>query len=253
MLLGAKLLEEECWQTNYSLSFELYLGAIKASQAKNQFVANISHEIRTPMHEIMGMTGLLTKTDLSEEQSEYTELIHSLAESLLQIVNELLDISRMESNRLKLEKKDFNIRTLLDEIVRTFDFSAREKGFKLLYTIEPNFPVYLKGDSIRIKQILINLLANAIKFTQEGEVRLDVKAGRVEGDCITIILRVEDTGIGIPREYLETIFENFSQVDTGTSRKFGGSGLGLAISKKLAEMMQGKIEVESIAGQGRKR
>jgi signal transduction histidine kinase/CheY-like chemotaxis protein len=225
-----------------------------ASQAKSQFVANISHELRTPLHGIQGMTSLLQKSGLDGTGREYTNLIQSSTQSLLQIINDLLDISKIEANRLDLVEQAFSMQSLLDEIVQFFQFAVSSKGLALACEIDPHLPQPLCGDAHRIRQVLINIVGNAIKFTEEGTVSLTAVLRSdpvaVDEGCAMIEVVVKDTGIGIPEQKQELIWDCFTQADASVAKRYGGTGLGLAISKSLIELMGGRIELESIEGTG---
>ena len=221
-----------------------------ANRAKSDFLANMSHEIRTPMNGIIGMAELLSKTRLSSEQSEYLGMIQQSADSLLRLLNDILDFSKIEAGKMELECIEFNLRNDLGKSVRAVSLRAAEKGLEMACRVQPGLPAVLVGDPTRLRQILLNLAGNAIKFTDSGEVVIDVSEKQRTGDQIELLFSVRDTGIGISAEKSATVFKPFSQADTSTTRRFGGTGLGLAISQQLANIMGGRVWVESEVGSG---
>jgi len=221
-----------------------------ASRAKSEFLANMSHELRTPMNGILGMTDLALQTSLTDEQKEYLELVKTSAESLLTLLNDILDLSRIEAGKLALDPQEFSIREALEKTFRVFEFRARQKGLTMRASYSDSVPALLVGDVGRLRQILINLLGNALKFTPQGGIFVDVTSASCANGGIELLFRVRDTGIGIPPEKHALIFESFTQADSSTTRNFGGSGLGLAIVSRLVKMMGGQVGVESVPGRG---
>jgi signal transduction histidine kinase/DNA-binding response OmpR family regulator len=226
------------------------LEAEQSNIAKSVFLATMSHEIRTPMNGVVGMASLLKQTSLTIEQKEYTDTIITSGEALLNVINDILDFSKIEAGKMELEQKDFNLRNCIEEVLDLFAVKANKMGIDLIYQIDFKVPASIIGDSLRLRQVITNLVSNAVKFTQHGEIFIGVHLLNVKENKATLGFEIRDSGIGIPADKISRLFKAFSQVDSSTTRKYGGTGLGLVICEKLIALMQGGISVQSEVGKG---
>ncbi|MCH5373727.1 MAG: ATP-binding protein, partial [Planctomycetes bacterium] len=224
--------------------------ALEATAAKSRFLACMSHEIRTPLNAILGMTELLASSSLTDEQREYLDVVHAAGESLLALVKDVLDLSKIESDNLTLEREAFDLHGAVGDTVKSLALLAHQRGLELVYHVRPDVPEFVMGDQARLRQVLFNVLGNAIKFTEQGEVALEVWTESRTDEDVVLHFSVRDTGIGVPEDKRLTIFRMFEQADNSTCRRFGGIGLGLTISMRLVMLMEGRIWVDSEVRKG---
>jgi PAS domain S-box-containing protein len=244
------LTEQKCAEKERSDLLIREKASQEASNLKSEFLANMSHEIRTPINGVIGITGLLQDTQLDGEQREFVDSIKCSANALLTVINDILDFSKIEAGKLDFEELDFNLIHIIQDIEKTFKFQAKKKGLRVSSELSSDLPRFVKGDPGRLRQIIMNLMSNAIKFTPQGQVTLRVRLIALDQAQSQLRFEVSDTGIGIPKKAMDKMFRAFSQVDASDARRFGGTGLGLSISKLLVEKMRGQIGVESREGEG---
>jgi signal transduction histidine kinase/ActR/RegA family two-component response regulator len=244
-----KKIEAKLHESDYNLRSALAM-AYEANRSKNEFLANMSHELRTPMNGIIGMTSILQNSDLTNEQLEFSNIIMRSSEGLLCIINDILDYSHIAAGQSKLDSTDFDLFSLVNSVVKTISTMAEEKGLQFTFSVDENVPAHLKGDGQRILKIIKILMSNAVKFTHQGMISLQISMAEDRGNKCTLRNEVIDTGIGIATDHQTLIFNPFSQVDYSSTRKYGGTGIGLALAKHFTEMMGGSIEVKSTPGEG---
>ena len=251
VLFDERKRSEEALKISYEAAEKARVEAEIANQAKSTFLATMSHEIRTPMNGVIGMTDLLELTELNAEQRGFTETIRSCGENLLKTINDILDFSKIESGNIELENADFDLRNCIEEVLDVFSAKATQTGLDLVYQLDAKVPSQIIGDSLRLRQVLMNLVGNAVKFTMHGEIFVGVRLKQTFDDgSVELAFQVKDTGIGVPADKIGRLFKAFSQADSSTTRKYGGTGLGLVICEKLIHIMGGKIKVESEPQQG---
>jgi signal transduction histidine kinase len=250
--LGFLLFHGRGLSQKYHESLQAQLDLKVALEAKNQFLANMSHEMRTPLHGVIGLSRVLEAMEIPAEALETVRMIRSSGDALLRVINDVLDFSKMEAGKMELEISPFSLPHALEDSVSLFRAAAAEKGLRLVCNLDPELPLWVAGDEKRLRQIVLNLVSNAVKFTTSGEVALSASLEHQDeqGGKMSLAIEVRDTGVGIAPDQLPVLFESFSQADSSISRRYGGTGLGLAISKQLAELMGGRIEVDSKAGEG---